>query len=221
MTDIQTNLQTRFRGAVFDLDGTLVDSEPAWEKAKHIVAERHGREISAAQIAASIGRSMDDLVADVFAPVDMATSRAIEDEIFGVGEEWLPRLRQPIPGAAAFLRDLHAHGLRIAICSSSREHLIRDALVQLDVLELVEQIVSADPLPRRKPDPMPYQVTAEQLKLPPSELIAFEDALPGARSASGAGLFTVAIGPDTASEAFAFCDMQAPDYPTLRRTLNI
>ena len=43
---------------LFDLDGTLVDSEPAWEKAKRIVADRHGRPITQAQMDASVGRSM-------------------------------------------------------------------------------------------------------------------------------------------------------------------
>ncbi|MBA4491060.1 HAD family phosphatase [Paracoccus sp. S1E-3] len=211
----------RFDAAVFDLDGTLVDSEPAWEKAKRIVAGRHGRPITQAQMDASVGRSMDELVAAVFAPADAAAARAIELEIFAEGEKWLDALRRPIPGAADFLRALHERGLRIALCSSAPEYLIRDALVQLQVLDLVQVIVSADPLPRRKPDPYPYQVTAERLALPSDRLIGFEDALPGARSAKGAGLFTAAIGPEAMGTDFAFCDLQAADYPDLRRQLGM
>lgn len=211
----------RFDAAVFDLDGTLVDSEPAWEKAKLAVAQQHGRSITRAQLDASVGRSMDELVATVFAPADADAARAIEKQIFAEGEKWLGDLRQPIPGAADFLRDLHGRGLRIALCSSAPEYLIRDALVQLLVLDLVEVIVSADPLPRRKPDPYPYQLTAEKLALPPDRLIGFEDALPGSRSAKGAGLFTVAIGPEAMAEDFAFCDLQAADYPDLRGLLGM
>lgn len=211
----------RFDAAVFDLDGTLVNSEPAWEKAKLAVAERHGRTITQAQMDASVGRSMDELVATVFAPADRAAARAIEKEVFAEGEKWLGDLRQPIPGAADFLRDMHARGLRIALCSSAPEYLIRDALVQLQVLDLVELIVSADPLPRRKPDPYPYQVTAEGLGLPPDRLIGIEDALPGARSSKGAGLFTAAIGAEAMAPDFAFCDLQAADYPDLRRQLGM
>ena len=217
----QDDLIGRFRAAVFDLDGTLVDSEPAWEQAKRIVAAARGRPITKAQLIASIGRSMDDLVADVFAPADAATARAIEHEIFAEAESWLPKLRRIIPGAPEFLRDLHGRGLRIALCSSSPEYLIRDALAHLDVLDHVELIVSADPLPRRKPDPMPYRVTAERLDLPPDALIAFEDAVPGARSAKGAGLFTVAVGPDSAGPDFAFCDLRAPGYGALRAALRL
>ena len=50
---------------------------------------------------------------------------------------------------------------------------------------------------------------------------AGEDALPGARSAKGAGLFTVAIGPEAMAEDFAFCDLQAADYPDLRGQLGM
>ena len=212
---------TRFEAAAFDLDGTLVDSEPAWEKAKRVVAERYGLPVTDAQIAASVGRSMDELVAQVFAPADATAARAIEEEIFAEGAIWLQQVRQPIPGAADFLRDLHGRGLRIALCSSAPERFIRDALAQLGVLELVELIVSADPLPRRKPDPYPYLLTAEGLGLSPDRIIGFEDAIPGARSAKGAGLFTAAVGPEALSAAFAFCDLQAGDYPDLRQKLGL
>lgn len=221
MSDMAMVDLAQFDAAVFDLDGTLVDSEPAWERAKLTIAERRGVSITRAQLDASVGRSMDELVATVFAPADAAAARAIELEVFAEGEKWLGDLRKPIPGAADFLRDMHGRGLRIALCSSAPEYLIRDALVQLQVLDLVELIVSADPLPRRKPDPYPYQVTAEGLGLSPDRLIGFEDALPGALSSKGAGLFTAAIGPEALKPEFAFCDLQAQDYPDLRRKLGM
>lgn len=212
---------TRFRAAIFDLDGTLVDSEPAWEAAKHAVAARHGHRITKAQITASIGRSMDELVAQVFAPATPKAARAIEEEVFAAVDAWMPSLRQPIPGAADFLRDLRGRGLRIALCSSSPERLIRDALELIGVLDLVEVIVSADPLPRRKPDPMPYEVTTQKLGLPPEALIVFEDAIAGVRSAKGAGLFTAGIGPEVTAPEFDICDLRAPDYPAMRKTLGM
>lgn len=221
MTEPQPTGLGRFRAAIFDLDGTLVDSEPAWEQAKRAVAARHGRAITDAQIQASVGRSMDKLTADVFAPETPAAARAIEEEIFAAVDVWMPSLRKPIDGAADFLRDLHRQGLRIALCSSSPERHIRDALRQIGVLEQVELIVSADPLPRRKPDPMPYEVTAERLGLPHETLIVFEDAIAGVRSAKGAGLFTAGIGPATSAPEFAICDLVAPDYQAMRIALGI
>ena len=212
---------TRFRAAIFDLDGTLVDSEPAWEAAKHAVAARHGRQITEAQILASVGRSMDELVAQVFAPATPEAARAIEEEVFAAVDTWMPSLRRPIPGAADFLRELHGRGLRIALCSSSPERLIRDALEQIGVLDVVEVIVSADPLPRRKPDPMPYEATVKTLGLPPEAVIVFEDAIAGVRSAKGAELFTAGIGPEVAAPEFDICDLRAPDYPAMRAALNM
>ncbi len=221
MTDVKPLDLSRFEAAIFDLDGTLVDSEPAWEAAKRAVAARHGRPISDAQILASVGRSMDELTASVFAPPTPAAARAIEEEIFLAVDDWMGTLRRAIPGAADFLRDLHRRGLRIALCSSSPERHIRDALEQIGVLDMVELIVSADPLPRRKPDPMPYVITTQKLDLPQSAVIAFEDAIPGIRSAKGAGLFTVGIGAETNAPEFAICDLVAKDYPALRIALGM
>ncbi|WBU59962.1 HAD family hydrolase [Paracoccus albus] len=221
MAEISEQGIQRFRAAVFDLDGTLVDSEPAWTKAKRTVAQRHNVEITDAQMVASEGRSMDELVQVVFAPPDKHAARAIEEEVFAEAAIWLPKLRREMPGAGTFLRDVRDAGLKIAICSSSPENLILDALRQIEVLDQVDLVVSADPMPRRKPDPMPYRVTAERLGMTPTEIIAFEDAVPGARSAKDAGLFTVGIGPAAMTTDFEFCDLRARDYPSLRGPLGM
>ena len=81
-----------------------------------------------------------------------------------------------------------------------------------------EDGITASTVTLQDPD---HGMTAEKLALPPDRLIGFEDALPGARSAKGAGLFTVAIGPEATSPDFAFCDLQAADYPDLRQQLGM
>ncbi|WBU63604.1 HAD family hydrolase [Paracoccus aerodenitrificans] len=210
-----------FRGAVFDLDGTLVDSEPAWTKAKRIVADRHHRPVTTEQLVASEGRSMDRLIAEVFAPDTADAAQSIKEAIFAEAENWLPQLRKPIPGAADFLRELHGFGLAVALCSSSPAYLIVDALRQIGVADIVEVVMSADPLPRPKPDPMPYIVTAKRLGFPPDQLIAFEDSVPGARSAKDAGLFTVAIGRQATSPELAFADLHATSYAELQDMLGL
>lgn len=178
----------RFDAAVFDLDGTLVDSEPAWEKAKLAVAQQHGRSITRAQLDASVGRSMDELVATVFAPADADAARAIEKQDLRRGREMAGRSAPTDPRRRRFsARPARAGAADCAVLLGAGISDPRCALVQLLVLDLVEVIVSADPLPRRKPDPYPYQLTAEKLALPPDRLIGFEDALPGARSRQGRG----------------------------------
>lgn len=209
---------SRFRAAVFDLDGTLVDSEPAWEKAKRIVSARHGRSPTQAQIDATIGRSLDVFLYDVFDITDPAEALTRRDEIFAEADNWLPQMRVPVPGAADFLRTLRASGLRIAICSSSGRRHIESAAAFLGIANDVDLIVSAAELARGKPDPLPYQVTVQRLGIQPDHAIAVEDAVPGAQSAKAAGLFTIAVGPPAMGADFGFCDLQVPGYDALRLT---
>ena len=204
-----------FRAAVFDLDGTLVDSEPAWEKAKRIVAARYGVAPTQAQIDATVGRSLDVFLVDVFGATDAAAALRLRTEIFDEADVHLPNVRVAVPGAAAFLRDLSCRGLKVAICSSSARRHIEAAVAYLDIGDCIDLIVSAAELDRGKPDPLPYLVTTQRLAIAPAESMAFEDAVPGARSAKDAGLFTVAVGPGCNGPDYAFCDVQVENYSEL------
>ena len=195
-----------------------MDSEPAWEKAKRIVSARYGHSPTQAQIDATIGRSLDVFIAEVFGISDPAEALARRDEIFDEADTWLPQMRVAVPGAVDFLRDLRARGLRIAICSSSGRRHIEAAASFLGISDNVDLIVSAAELARGKPDPLPYQVSVQLLDLPPDHAIAVEDALPGAQSAKSAGLFTIAVGGPAMAAEFSFCDLQAPHYGALSLT---
>ncbi|MFD1881766.1 HAD family hydrolase [Paracoccus pacificus] len=155
----------RYKAAIFDLDGTLMDSEPAWEKAKRIVADRYGLRPTQAQLDATVGRSLDDFLAEVFGTRNHDEMLARREEIFVEADRLLPGMRVPVPGAADFLRAVAAAGLRVAICSSSARRHIEGAVRELGVTAEVSLIVSAAELARGKPDPMPYRVSVERLGL--------------------------------------------------------
>lgn len=206
-----------FRAAIFDLDGTLVHSEPAWEEAKIIVARRYGATPSRALLDAYVGRGLAGFLDDLFGTrLPAHTHRKLGDEIGAEADHLLPRMREPVPGAAAFLQHLHRQGLRIAVCSSSPRRHILAALDHLGLLDAVEAIVSGAELPRGKPDPLPFVTTLALLDLPARRVFAVEDSLPGARSAHGAGLVTLAIGPGcTSRPEFGFCAHRAETYADL------
>jgi sugar-phosphatase len=207
---------TRFSAAVFDLDGTLVHSEPAWQRAKRQVAEAHGLAVSAATLDAFVGRSLADFVAEILgARVGPEARARAAAEIERIAALELSRTARPVPMAAEFARSLHAAGLRLAVCSSSPRHLIGTALRGLGLEAEVGVVVSAADLPRGKPDALPYRATLEGLGLEAAQVCAFEDSLPGARSAVEAGLWTAAIGPDCTGPAFGFCQLQAPSFVAL------
>lgn len=203
-----------FKAAIFDLDGTLIQSEPAWEAAKQRVLTRLGVQVPQSVYDAFVGRGLRGFLTEVLGPnLTDARRTDLANQIGAEADELLPQLRQPIPGAAASVLRLRAAGLRIAICSSSPRRHILAALDLLGLTATVELVVSGADLPRGKPDPLPYVETLRRLQLTPDGAFAVEDALPGAQSAHSAGLTVVGIGAAVQGRMFAkLCHKSVADY---------
>lgn len=203
----------RFKAAIFDLDGTLVHSEHAWEAAKVDVLARYGLTPSQTLLDAFVGRGLAGFVDAAFdRPLPPDERRSICDQIGAVADDLLPVMRHPVAGACELLRNLQAEGMRIAICSSSPRRHISSALEMLDLEACVETVISGSELPRGKPDPLPYSTALVALDLEPHMACAFEDSLPGAQSAHGAGLSVFAIGAGCTGSEFNFCQKRAESF---------
>ena len=209
-----------YRAAIFDLDGTLVISEPAWQAAKSSVSARFGRSVTSAFLDSHEGRNVGAFVNEVFEKYDEGQRARILSEIKSEAWRLLPSEIKPIPGAQDFVRALSKQGMRLAICSSSPARNIDLSLQVAGIEDLFDIRVSADGMKQGKPHPAPFLGTLENLGLPADQVIAFEDSLAGARSAVDAGLTTVAIGPHLPSEQFDFCAHQVSGYETLQSYLD-
>lgn len=217
----QVNL-TLYRAAIFDLDGTLVHSEPAWEAAKRRVMARLGVKVPQATYDAFVGRGVRSFLTEVLGP-DLTDDHRTDlaNQIGAEADVLLPQMRQPIPGAAEAVIRLAELGLRIAVCSSSPRRHILAALDQLGLVGHVRAIVSGADLPRGKPDPLPYLETLRLLDLGQAEAFAVEDALPGVISADAAGLTVVGIGQKSLAPGFAaYCRVRLPDFASFDRMVE-
>lgn len=207
---------TQFKAAIFDLDGTLVHSEHAWEAAKIKVLAQYGLVPSRPVLDAHVGRSLSDFLDEMFGePLSPEQLRKIGNQIGAAADDLLPKMRNPVAGAADLLCSLHEDGLRIAICSSSPRRHIVSALTELHINDCIETIVSAAELPRGKPDPLPYLATLSSLGLKPQVACAFEDSRPGATSAYMAGVSVFAIGEGCTAPEFSFCHARAESFTDL------
>ena len=207
--------------AIFDLDGTLVLSEPAWEEAKRRVMTSLGVDLPQDTYDAFVGRSVGDFLDHVLGTGIGGARRAeLSDRVGAEADVLLPRLRLPVPGAAQSVRRLAEAGLRIAVCSSAPRRHIHAALEQLGMTTLVSAVVSGPDLPSGKPHPLPYLETLRALDLPATRAFAVEDALAGVRSAHAAGLTVIGIGPDAQRPDFApFCHHRVADFAGFDRLL--
>lgn len=182
-------------GAVlFDMDGTLVDSEKVWDVGLAELAAHYGGELSAAARASMIGTSMidtmtilhDDLAQPWRDPV--ASTAWLETrmgELFAAGLVWRD-------GARELLAEVRAAGVPTALVTATRRPLVEVALTTIGA-ENFDLVVCGDDLDRTKPHPEPYLAAAEGLAVPIDRCVAIEDSPNGVRSAVAAGAVVVAV----------------------------
>jgi len=203
------------RAALFDLDGVVVFTDRyhylAWKRladdrrwafdeavnegckgvprmaSLEVILRHNGLDLSAEEKESMADRKNEDYVA--------ALSTISDDDI--------------VPGARSFLESLHAAGLPLALCSSSRN--ARMVLQALELDCLFAATVTGHDIARPKPDPEIFLRGAELLKIEPSACVVFEDAASGVAAARAAGMRCIGVGsPDALPEADAcirnFCD---------------
>jgi HAD superfamily hydrolase (TIGR01509 family) len=187
-------LPGRFRAAVFDLDGLLIDTEPGWQRAEAELLRRHGLEYSEADAAASLGSPVGRMV-DIYAArlgLDRAGRDRLLDELLVlVGAMYQAELVTR-PGAAELLRSLRGR-LRLGVASNTPRALVEQAMMSSSLNDAFDVVVTADDVARPKPAPDIYLAACEQLAVEPSQAVALEDSTLGIASARAAGLTVVAV----------------------------
>jgi HAD superfamily hydrolase (TIGR01509 family) len=203
-----------FLGAVFDLNGTLIDDIRFHFEAWRDLAHKHGRTFDEATFQSWNGLKNEDIFPKFL-------GRAVtREELLALGEEkesayramYRPHLA-PVRGAIELLDRLRALGVRLAVASSAPPANREMALVGLGLTKHFDVVVEAEHLPG-KPAPDVFLEAARRLGLDPRRCVAFEDAENGVRSAVAAGMTVVGITTNNpadvlrrAGAAFAASDM--------------
>ncbi|WP_089021088.1 HAD family hydrolase [Micromonospora coriariae] len=179
---------------LFDMDGTLVDSEKLWDVALQELAREYGGELSIAARRSIVGTSMaesmrilhDDLgqpERDPEASAAWINARILE--LFRGGLRWRP-------GALALLRAVRAAGIPTALVTSSGRPLVEIALDTLG-RDSFDVVVCGDEVVATKPHPEPYLTAARLLDVPVGRCVAIEDSPTGVASALAAGAAVLAV----------------------------
>lgn len=178
---------------LWDMDGTLVDTEPFWIGAERALVESYGGTWSDELAHRCVGNPL--LVSATIirdnSPVEL-TPEQIVDHLLGLVVAEMRRHVPWRPGARELLESLVAEGIPCALVTMS---YVRFAQVLLDVLPAgtFATVVTGDAVTHGKPHPEPYLTAAERMGVDPRDCIALEDSPPGVRSAVAAGVPTVAV----------------------------
>lgn len=184
-----------WRAVLFDLDGTLHDSDPAWQDALLALAERHELVAAAGAFEGLAGMSTPEAVALVHGRLGVAGGDVTGD-VRWLEERVARRLAKRAewhPGALELVRQVRARGLPTALVTSSCRQVVDGLLAALPD-EPFDVVVTGDDVERMKPDPEPYLLAAKRLATDPAACVAVEDSAMGVASAVAAGCAVVDIG---------------------------
>lgn len=177
---------------LWDMDGTLVDSEHYWMASEKQLAEAHDSEWTEEDGLALIGNSLWDSSRIIKEKIgsSMDTEAIVQHLTDSVAEKYTAQLPWR-PGAEALLRELKRKKIKTALVTMSLHRMAEQVVNQIP-FKAFDVIVGGDDVLRGKPFPDPYLKAAELLGVDPSECVAFEDSNTGLRAAEAAG--TKAIG---------------------------
>ncbi|SDK18589.1 haloacid dehalogenase superfamily, subfamily IA, variant 3 with third motif having DD or ED [Actinopolyspora mzabensis] len=182
---------------LFDMDGTLVDSEKLWTVAMDDYAATNGAEISDAARARMVGsnmsRSMRLLLTDIGMPTGPADIEAAGQQVIERMAEMLDNDLTWRPGAEQALRRVSTDGVPVALVTSTIRSLTDIALRTIGA-EMFDATVCGDEVDGyNKPDPEPYLRACRKLGVDPAHCVAIEDSPTGVSSAVSAGCAVLGV----------------------------
>lgn len=171
----------------FDMDGTLVDTEPVWHRSLMAMCADEGIEWTQADCDRYVGKPMEQWIADMRArgmpgSDDELRRRAVDMVAEAVGDEvpWLP-------GARELLAALAEAGVPTALVTNAGRPNV-GAIVRAAPAGSLEVVVTSDDVAQAKPHPEAYLAAAAALGVEPSRSIGVEDSEPGSRAVVAAGM---------------------------------
>lgn len=185
---------SQYRGVIFDIDGTLVDSNDAHARAWVRAFADEGIEVPFERVRPLIGMGGDQLVPRLtgiekddprYQPLSDGWKRHFQ-------EEELPGVRAQ-PGNRALIEALQARGLRLIVGTSADEALVEGLLKIAGVEDLLTEHTTASDVEASKPEPDIVQAAVAKLGLPPAEVLMVGDTPFDVESARKAGVDTVAL----------------------------
>jgi HAD superfamily hydrolase (TIGR01509 family) len=188
------------RAVLFDMDGTLVETEQYWGEAMFELAERLGGRMSEGARASTVGSTMRRSMAILHADLGLVRSEQqlladaewVENrtaQLMGTGIAWCP-------GARALVTAVRAAGLRTALVTTTSRRLadIVLASIRTDLDgDPFDVTVCGDEVPARKPDPAPYRQAMAALEVEPSECVVVEDSESGVAAGLAAGAAVLGV----------------------------
>jgi HAD superfamily hydrolase (TIGR01509 family) len=218
--------QVGLAAVLFDMDGTLLDSEPLWDAALRALARHHGGELSDRARLAMIGRNARETMEIFYEDLLIAEPDRAGDRRF-VEDQMAQRYAADLtwqPGAAELVAEVRAAGLPTALVTSTVRRLAEVALASTLGHANFDVVVCGDDVRAPKPHPECYLAAAASLAVPIDQCVAIEDSPAGVTSALAAGAVVVGVPGEvpltTAEGAHLVTSLTEVDLPYLSKLVT-
>jgi len=183
------------RGAIFDMDGVLVDNRDAHLDAFVALCRRYGVEMERDHVVPFFGRGNDEILPEVL-PAEVIRRVGLEEldrEKEEIYRELYANRIEPVAGLDRFLRALKGEGVRLAVGSSGMKLNVDFVIEKCGFGGLFDAVVNGEMVSRRKPEPDIFLACASMMGLTPRDCVVFEDSFAGIEAARRAGMKVVAL----------------------------
>jgi HAD superfamily hydrolase (TIGR01509 family) len=182
------------KAVLFDVDGTLIDSNDLHAEAWRQAFLHFGVDIPHDEVRSQIGKGGDNLMPALLPP-ELLEAKGEEIETYRgdlFKRDYLPRV-VPFPGVRALFERIAANGKRIVLASSAKQDELKFHLGVIGAADLVSATTSADDVDSSKPDPDIFQAALAKAKAAPDEAVVVGDTPYDIEAAGKAGLRTIAF----------------------------
>ncbi len=182
------------RAAIWDMDGTLVDTAEQHFRAWVDACREKGRDFTRDDFTATFGRRNPEILAYLFGDrLGRGEAEAFADRKEELYREAARHGIDLLPGVAALMEGLHQLGFKQAIGSSAPRANLEMILESTGIDRYLGAVVGMEDTTRGKPDPQVFRVAAQRLGVEPKNAVVFEDAVAGVQAARAGGMRCVAV----------------------------
>lgn len=186
---------SEIRGIIFDLDGVIADSHPIHEKAWRTLIRETDANVPDAELAFVIrqGKTRAEVMQALLPDRDRVLLGQRKDQLY---TEYAQEL-QPIEGVIAWIEELRALAVPLAIATSGSRSRALDTLARFGIDKHFKTVITSTEIPAGKPDPALFLAAARALGTEPKETLVVEDSAAGLQAARAAGMPCLFYSPDS------------------------
>lgn len=186
------------KGAIFDVDGTILDSMSVWHKVTGRFFTKHGLVLTDEKAATYKEMTLNESLPQINEEfgLGMTFEEIYEDFRVMVNEEYEKNIGLK-PGVDRYLRSLHEKGVKIAVATSGYEGMCKSTFERLGIIDYIDAYAFSAEVGVNKSKPDVYLLAAKRIGVEPGECTVYEDIVQGINTAKNAGFATCAVYDDT------------------------